>query len=65
VQTLSARGISGFTDFLKSMNERSALKRHIETTEVGETAAFLLGPGSSGITGQVIYVDAGFNIMGV
>jgi enoyl-[acyl-carrier protein] reductase I len=65
VQTLSARGISGFTDFLKSMNERSALKRNIETTELGETAAFLLGPGSSGITGQVIYVDAGFNIMGV
>ncbi|HWE61825.1 MAG TPA: enoyl-ACP reductase [Chloroflexota bacterium] len=65
IQTLSARGIAGFTDFHKSMNERSALHRTIDVREVAETAAFLLGPASSGITGQVIYVDAGFNIMGV
>lgn len=65
IQTLSARGIAGFTDFLKGMTDRAALKRNIETHEVAEAATFLLGGGSSGITGQVIYVDAGFNIMGV
>ena len=65
VQTLSARAISGFTDFRKGMSERAALHRNIEVQEVAEAATFLLGPGSSGITGQVIYVDAGYNIMGV
>jgi enoyl-[acyl-carrier protein] reductase I len=64
IQTLSARGIAGFSDFLNAMSERSPLKRNIEVSEVAQTSVFLLGPGSSGITGQVIYVDGGFNVMG-
>ena len=65
VQTLSARAISGFSGFLNAHKERSPLGRNIEVGEVAEMAAFLIGPGGSGITGQVIYVDAGFNIIGV
>ena len=65
VQTLSARGISGFTSVLGAMNERAALKRNIEVGEVAKTSVFLLSPASSGISGQVIYVDAGYSIMGM
>lgn len=65
VQTLSARAISGFSGFLNAHKERAPLGRNIEVAEVAEMAAFLLGPAGSGITGQVIYVDAGFNIIGV
>jgi enoyl-[acyl-carrier protein] reductase I len=63
IQTLSARGIAGFSDFLNAMSERCPLKRNIEVSEVAQTSVFLLGTGSSGITGQVIYVDGGFNVM--
>jgi enoyl-[acyl-carrier protein] reductase I len=63
--TLSARGIAGFSDFLQSSGERSALKRNIEASEVAQAALFLLAPGGSGVTGQVIYVDAGFSMMGM
>jgi enoyl-[acyl-carrier protein] reductase I len=64
VQTLSARGIAGFTDFMRTAATQSPLKRNIEVAEVANTAVFLVSPGSSGITGQVIYVDAGYSIMG-
>lgn len=64
LQTLSARGIAGFTDFQKSIPDRAPLKRNIETTEVAQAALFLLSTASSGITGQVIYVDGGFSIIG-
>jgi len=65
VQTLSARGIAGFSGMLDAMNERAALKRNIEASEVAQAAVFLLSDGASGITGQTLYVDAGFNIMGI
>jgi enoyl-[acyl-carrier protein] reductase I len=64
IQTLSARGISGFSNSLNAMNEQSALKRNIDANEVAQTGIFLLGPASSGTTGHVLYVDGGFNIMG-
>ncbi|PMQ01730.1 MAG: enoyl-ACP reductase [Dictyoglomus sp. NZ13-RE01] len=65
LNTLAARGISRFTDILEYYKERAPLKRNIEHIEVGNTASFLLSDLSSGITGEIIYVDAGYNIMGV
>jgi enoyl-[acyl-carrier protein] reductase I len=64
IKTLAARGISGLSDMLKGHAERSPLKRNVEPAEVGETAAFLLSDGGSGITGETLYVDCGYNIMG-
>ena len=64
IKTLAARGISGFGDMLKMQAERSPLKRNIEVEEVGSTALFLASDLSTGITGEVIYVDCGYNIMG-
>jgi enoyl-[acyl-carrier protein] reductase I len=64
IKTLASRGISGFGDMLKVQAERAPLKRNVDAAEVGATAAFLLSGGSSGITGETIYVDCGYNIMG-
>jgi enoyl-[acyl-carrier protein] reductase I len=65
VQTLAARGISGFSEMLKMYPSRAPLRRNIETTELGNTGLFLLSDMGSGITGEVIYVDAGYHIMGM
>lgn len=65
ISTLAARGISGFVDMLQLHRTRAPLKRNIEHREVGDTSAFLLSNLASGITGEVIYVDAGYNIMGM
>ena len=64
IKTLASRGISGFGDMLKVQAERAPLKRNVDAAEVGATAAFLLGDAGSGITGETIYVDCGYNIMG-
>jgi enoyl-[acyl-carrier protein] reductase I len=64
IKTLAARGIGDFSDMLKAHAERAPLKRNVEVSEVGGTAAFLASDASSGITGEVIYVDCGYNIMG-
>lgn len=65
LNTLSARGISGFTDMQQAHADRAPLGRNITQDEVGSAAAFLSSPLASGITGHVLYVDAGYNIMGV
>jgi enoyl-[acyl-carrier protein] reductase I len=64
INTLAARGISDFTKMLEGHRNRSALKRNVEVEEVGNTAFFLLSPLSSGITGEIIYVDCGYRIKG-
>ena len=64
IKTLAARGVSQLGEMLKSHAERSPLKRNVEPAEVGGTAAFLLSPAGSGITGETLYVDCGYNIMG-
>ena len=65
VQTLAARGISGFTQMLKHYQERAPLKRSCDTAELGATGVFLASDGAAAITGQVIYVDGGYRIMGM
>jgi enoyl-[acyl-carrier protein] reductase I len=64
VSTLAARGIHGFVGMLKSHAEKAPLKRNITKEEVGNAGLFLLSDMSSGITGEIMYVDAGYNIMG-
>jgi enoyl-[acyl-carrier protein] reductase I len=65
MRTLAASGISGFGGILQVYRERSPLRRNTELEEVGETGRFLLGPESSGITGEVLMVDSGYHVMGV
>src|ERR1700693_2223046 len=64
IKTLAARGISNLGDMLKAHAERAPLKRNVDPAEVGGAAAFLLSSAGSGITGETIYVDCGYNIMG-
>jgi enoyl-[acyl-carrier protein] reductase I len=64
IKTLAARGISGLGEMLKAHAERAPLKRNIEAVEVGDAALYLASDLSTGITGETIYVDCGYNIMG-
>jgi enoyl-[acyl-carrier protein] reductase I len=64
VSTLAARGIHGFTGMLNSHAEKAPLKRNVTKEEVGAAGLFLLSPMGSGITGEIMYVDAGYNIVG-
>ena len=65
VNTLAARGISGFGEMLKHYEARSPLKRNVLPDELGATGVFLASDGAAAITGQVIYVDCGYQIMGM
>jgi len=64
IKTLAAAGIKGFRGMLSHAEKGSALRRNVSIEEVGNTAAFLSSDLASGITGQIVYVDAGFNIIG-
>ncbi len=65
IKTLAAAGIGGFSTILGVVRERAPLKRTIEASEVADTAVFLLGHGSRGITGEIVMVDAGYHIVGM
>ncbi|MEI6566213.1 MAG: enoyl-ACP reductase [Verrucomicrobiota bacterium] len=65
MNTLAARGISGFSDMIKTYEARSPLKRNLLPEELGATGLFLASDGAAAITGQVIYVDCGYQIMGM
>ena len=64
IRTLAARGIGALGDMLKAAADRAPLHRNVDQTEVGGTALFLASPLASAITGETIYVDCGYNIMG-
>jgi len=64
IKSLAARAIANFSDMQKTLVERAPLRRNVDAGEVGSAAAFLLSDAGSGITGETIYVDCGYNIMG-
>jgi len=65
VNTLAARGIAGFSAMLKHYQEHAPLKRSCEPAELGAMGVFLASDGAASITGQVIYVDGGYQVMGM
>ena len=65
LRTMSAMGVSGFGDILDWVEKKAPLKRNIEGREVGDCGAFLLSDLSSGMTGQVLYVDSGYCSVGL
>ena len=65
IKTLAARGISDFTKILTAVEERAPLHRNVDQLEVGGTALFLSSDLASGITGEITYVDCGYNITGL
>jgi len=65
IKTLSAKGIKDFSSILTVVEEKAPLHRNVTTTQVGNVATFLLSDMSDSITGQVIYADSGYNIMGI
>lgn len=65
VNTLAARGISGFNHMLKHYEKHAPLKRNVLPEELGATGVFLASDGGAAITGQIIYVDGGYQIMGM
>ncbi|MGD9677712.1 MAG: enoyl-ACP reductase FabI [Vulcanibacillus sp.] len=64
IRTLSAKGIKDFNYILRDIEEKAPLRRATETSEVGDTALFLISNLSRGITGEVIHVDSGYHILG-
>jgi len=65
IRTLAAKGIKDFNAILKQVEEKAPLRRNTEASEVGDTALFLMSDWARGITGEVIYVDSGYHILGV
>lgn len=65
IRTLAASGVKDFRSILTKIEEKAPLRRNVSIDEVGQTALFLGSDSSRGITGQIIYVDSGYNIMGL
>jgi enoyl-[acyl-carrier protein] reductase I len=65
VKTLAAMGIKDFSSIREVYTGRAPLRRNIDVTEIADTAVFLLGPQSRGITGEIVHVDAGYHIVGI
>jgi enoyl-[acyl-carrier protein] reductase I len=64
IKTLAARGVGDLTEMLRSHADRAPLKRNVDQLEVGDSAFFLASDLSTAITGEVLYVDCGYNVMG-
>jgi enoyl-[acyl-carrier protein] reductase I len=64
IKTLAARGVGDLSEMLRSHADRAPLHRNVDQLEVGGAALFLASDLSSAVTGEVMYVDCGYNIMG-
>ncbi|MDY0395004.1 enoyl-ACP reductase FabI [Virgibacillus halophilus] len=64
IRTLSAKGVSGFNDINSVIEEKAPLRRNVDQDQVGDATMFFLSELSRGITGEVLHVDAGYNIIG-
>lgn len=65
LRTLAAAGVRGFKGMMHTVEEKAPLRRNVTLEEVGETGLFLLSPRASGITGETLFVDSGYQIMGM
>ncbi len=65
IKTLASSAVSGISNMIKLHAERAPLRKQVDIDEVGDTALFLVSPLSRGISGEVIYVDGGYHILGV
>ncbi len=65
IKTLASSAVSGISNMIKLHAERAPLRKQVDIEEVGDTALFLVSPLSRGISGEVIYVDGGYHILGV
>ncbi len=65
IKTLAAAGVAGFRDILHVIEERAPLHKNVTIEDVGNTAVFLLSDMAKGITGEIVYVDSGYNILGM
>ena len=65
IRTLSAKGVGGFNDVLQAMENHAPLKRTVTQEEVGKSALFLLSDLASGVTGEILHVDGGYNTIGL
>ena len=65
IRTLSSAGIAGFKTMLHHHEEHAPLRRNVSGEEVASAAAYLCSPAASGITGEVLHVDGGYNVMGM
>ena len=65
IKTLAGGGIKGFRSMLRHNEEKAPMRRNVNTEEVGDAAAFLCSDAARGITGEVLHVDAGYNVLGM
>lgn len=65
IRTLSAKGVSGFNEINKVIEEKAPLRRHVDQDQVGDATLFFLSDLSRGVTGEVLHVDSGFHIIGL
>jgi enoyl-[acyl-carrier protein] reductase I len=65
IKTLASAGISGFSSILQIYRDRAPLRRNVELDEVADAALFLLGPASRAVTGEILFVDAGYHVTGI
>ena len=65
IKTLSAKGIKDFGSILDVVEEKAPLRRNVTTEEVGNAVVFMLSNMSRAVTGQILYADSGYNIMGL